>query len=88
MSNFKDAHSRAGSLGSAFQQITQSFFEADQLDEEAYAILNDCPLTPSTVDRFSAAKKIADEKYLAAREQWARLKEIQDSKAKTSNRTT
>ncbi|MDB5996876.1 MAG: hypothetical protein JWP42_4012 [Pseudomonas sp.] len=82
MNNLKDVQSHQESLLSAFQQVTQSFFEADQLDEAAYAILNDCPLTCSTFDRFSAAKKLANDKYLAARQEWLRLKEIQDANGK------
>ncbi|MDB6052027.1 MAG: hypothetical protein JWR17_4773 [Pseudomonas sp.] len=78
MNDLKHVPVQMDSQFGAFQQVTQSFFEADQLDEEAYAILNDCPLSCATVDRFTEAKKIADGKYSEARRQWSRLKEIQE----------
>jgi hypothetical protein len=51
-------------------EIHKCFFEADKLDAEAYKILNDYPLTPSSIQRFSAAKRVADAKYAEAHMRW------------------
>ena len=50
--------------------IHKHFFEADKLDLEAYEILNDKPLTLSSMRRFSKAKSAASAKYEKAHQLW------------------
>jgi hypothetical protein len=53
----------------------QLFFEADQLSAQAYALLSEQPISTQTLQRFSEAKKQADEKYRQARQEWLRTKD-------------
>lgn len=55
----------------AHEQIVHSFFEADRMDEEAYSILNEKPLTPEVLARFSAAKRRAEFQYSKAQRLWS-----------------
>lgn len=48
------------------------FFEADRLNDQAYALLNESVST-QTIHKFSAAKKRADEKYRQAWQEWLLL---------------
>ncbi|VVO25753.1 hypothetical protein [Pseudomonas fluorescens] len=52
------------------------FFEADQLDAEAYKILGNEYIEPDTWRRFSEAKKKADEKYQEANQDWMRIRKM------------
>lgn len=52
------------------------FFEADQLDADAYKILGNEYIDPSTWRRFSEAKKKADQKYKEAHEEWMRIRKM------------
>lgn len=45
------------------------FFEADGLNDQAYALLNE-PVSTQTIHKFSDAKKRADEKYRQAWQEW------------------
>ncbi|MBD9603078.1 hypothetical protein DFS28_102381 [Pseudomonas sp. 478] len=45
------------------------FFEADRLNDQAYALLNE-PVSTQTIHKFSDAKKRADEKYRQAWQEW------------------
>jgi hypothetical protein len=45
------------------------FFEADRLNDQAYALLSE-PVSTQTIHKFSEAKKRADEKYRQARQEW------------------
>lgn len=53
----------------------QLFFEADRLSAQAYALLSEQPISTQTLQRFSEAKKQADEKYRQARQEWLRTKD-------------
>lgn len=53
----------------------QLFFEADQLSAQAYMLLSEQPISTQTLQRFSEAKKQADEKYRQARQEWLRTKD-------------
>jgi hypothetical protein len=55
---------------------THLFYEADQLDVDAYKILGDENIDPSTLSRFSEAKKRADQKYAEAYQDWIRIKKM------------
>lgn len=52
------------------------FYEADQLDVDAYKILGSEYIDSSTLSRFSEAKKKADQKYKEAYEDWTRIKRM------------
>ena len=52
------------------------FYEADRLDADAYKILGNEYIDPSTWSRFSAAKKKADLKYKEAYQDWIRIKKM------------
>ena len=52
------------------------FFQADQLDADAYKILGNEYIDPSTWKRFSEAKKKADQKYEEAQEEWIRIRKM------------
>lgn len=45
------------------------FFEADRLNDQAYALLNE-PVSTQTIRKFSEARKRADEKYRQAWQEW------------------
>lgn len=48
------------------------FFEADRLNDRAYALLSE-PISPQIIHKFSEAKKCADEKHRQAMQEWKRL---------------
>lgn len=58
-------------------EIRKCFFEADKLDLKAYEILNDRPLTLSSMRRFSKAKSAASAKYAEAHQLWDAFKSNQ-----------
>ena len=84
MNNMKYSKVATYSEFGAVERATKCFFEADQLDEEAYSILNNGPLTCANLDRFTEAKKVADERYVEARRQWSMLKDAQQTTQKPS----
>lgn len=45
------------------------FFEADRLNDQAYALLSE-PVSTQIIHKFSDAKKRADEKYREAWQEW------------------
>jgi hypothetical protein len=45
------------------------FHQADQLSEQAYAVLEE-PFSTETMHKFTEARKRADEKYREAWQQW------------------
>jgi hypothetical protein len=47
------------------------FCEADRLNEQAYALLDE-PISTQALHKFSKAKKRAEEKYQEACSKWAR----------------
>ena len=53
---------------------TALFFEADQLNDQAYALLNE-PISAPTMHKCSEAKKRADEKYRQAWQEWMRFRD-------------
>ncbi|VVO31999.1 hypothetical protein [Pseudomonas fluorescens] len=54
---------------------SQLFFEADQLSEAAYALLNHQPVTTQSLHEFSELKRRADNKYIEARRKWLDTKD-------------
>jgi hypothetical protein len=60
----------------AVAQNNLLFFEADELNDQAYAILRKDTLTLATWREFSEAKKKAENKYREARQEWLRIKHI------------
>ena len=50
------------------------FFEADRLNDQAYALLNE-PVSAQTIHKFSDAKKRADEKYRQAWQEWLQTRD-------------
>jgi len=60
----------------AVHKNNQLFFEADELDNSAYALLHSDTLCPETWQQFSQAKQKAESKYLEARHEWQRIKLI------------
>jgi hypothetical protein len=59
----------------SINRSSQLFFEADQLSAQAYALLSEQPISTQTLQRFSEAKKQADEKYRQASQEWLRTKD-------------
>jgi len=53
------------------------FFEADRLNEQAYALLSK-PVSTLSIHEFSEAKKRAEEKYQQARREWLCTKDTKD----------
>ncbi|MDB5118658.1 MAG: hypothetical protein JWQ79_4150 [Mucilaginibacter sp.] len=57
----------------------QLFFEAHCLDRIAYAILKTETLSPQVWVEFLVAKSEAEKKYIEARHEWHRIRQILDS---------
>ncbi|QQZ39530.1 hypothetical protein IF690_15835 [Pseudomonas sp. SK3(2021)] len=55
------------------------FAEADRLDVQAYELLNTDHVDDDRLALFSQAKQLANEKYLEARNDWLRIKQLMDS---------
>ncbi|AVO59279.1 MULTISPECIES: hypothetical protein [Pseudomonas] len=55
------------------------FAEADRLDVQAYELLNTDHVDDHRLALFSSAKQRANEKYLEARNDWLRIKQLMDS---------
>ncbi|WP_137805645.1 hypothetical protein [Pseudomonas sp. G(2018)] len=53
------------------------FFEADRLNERAYAMLRE-PVSTLSIHEFSEAKKRAEEKYQQAWQQWLCTQDTKD----------
>jgi hypothetical protein len=60
----------------AVAQNNLLFFEADELNDQAYAILRQDTLSLETWREFAHAKKKAEKKYREARQEWLRIKHI------------
>ncbi|AUG02419.1 MULTISPECIES: hypothetical protein [Pseudomonas] len=54
------------------------FAEADRLDVQAYELLNTDHVDDDRLALFSSAKQRANEKYLEARNDWLRIKQLMD----------
>lgn len=67
---------------------THLFYEADQLDVDAYKILGNECIDPSTLRRFSEAKKKADQKYTEAYQDWIRIKKMITNGARSQSSTS
>ncbi|MDB5983805.1 MAG: hypothetical protein JWQ69_4820 [Pseudomonas sp.] len=63
----------------ASTRSNQLFFEADRLDEMAYSLLKCETLDTQVWGEFSAAKSEAGQKYVEARQEWQRIKQILSS---------
>ncbi|EPJ76078.1 hypothetical protein GIV66_08750 [Pseudomonas sp. PA-3-11C] len=53
----------------------QLFVEADRISEAAYALLSNQPISAQTLREFSELKRLADRKYLEARQEWLNAKD-------------
>lgn len=72
----------------AATKSNQLFFDADQLDAQAYSLLREETLSPEVWSEFSAAKRKAEKKYLEAREEWQRIKSILGSLNQSAEKPT
>ncbi|AJO78696.1 MULTISPECIES: hypothetical protein [Pseudomonas] len=54
------------------------FAEADRLDVAAYELLNTDQVDDDRLALFSNAKQLANEKYLQARNDWLRIKQLME----------
>lgn len=71
-----DSTTQSAACSESINRCAALFAEADRLSKQAYALLNE-PVSTQTIQRFSAAKKLADDKYRQARKEW--LKTINKS---------
>lgn len=64
-----DSTTQSAACSESINRCTALFSEADRLSKQAYALLSE-PVSTQTIERFSAAKKLADDKYRQARREW------------------
>jgi len=73
-----DSTTQSSACSESINRCSALFAEADQLSKQAYALLSE-PVSTQTIQRFSAAKKLADDKYRQAHQEWLKTISKSDS---------
>lgn len=73
-----DSTPQSAACSESINRCAVLFSEADRLSKQAYALLSE-PVSTQTIQRFSAAKKLADDKYRQAHQEWLKTMNKSDS---------
>lgn len=77
MQNFDTHTTEQPSTRQSINECAALFFEADRLNEQAYALLSK-PVSTLSIQEFSKAKKRAEEKYQQAWQEWLCTKDMKN----------